>query len=451
MFEKLFDTRSVPYQTIFASGDSVEFGNLSGTSVNSETVFQVNAVYSAVSLIADTISTLPLGAFYKFNGARLPFFNAPSWVQQPDVDLPKNAFYGSIIVSLLLDGNAFVRVFSNAKGEVVNLVVLNPHSVEIKRNGLGRLMFKVEGEKTPLTADEVVYIPDLLKPGSIRGISRVEALKENFGLAMALEKFAATFFGQGTNLAGVIEFPGNLTQEQSENLRNGFDKGHAGWRRGHKTGVLSGGAQWKSTQIDPDKSTLVESRNQAVADVARIFNIPPHLLALPGTNSYASVEQTNLAWVTHGLRPIVSRLEDAFTPLLRRFDGGQNAFLRFNLDGLLRADLQTRISSYSVGLQAGFLSINDVRTLEDLPPIEDPSASTVRVPLANVNLDAATLGAEDKKVTMAQRLIASGFKPDEVLSVLGLPPITHTGVPSVQLQNVALIDPTAPSEVYSVD
>jgi HK97 family phage portal protein len=451
MFEKLFESRAVSYQSIWASGDSIEFGQLSGTNINNETVFQVNAVYSAVSLIADTISTLPLDVFVRRDGARFPFRPAPAWVQNPDVDLPREAFYSALIVSLLLDGNAFIRVFSNPEGEVVNLVVLNPTTVEVKRNGLGRLMFEVRGEKKPLSADEIVFIPDLLRPGSVRGVSRIEALKENFGLALALEKFAATFFGSGTNLAGVIEFPGNLTQEQSDSLRNGFDKAHAGWQRGHKTGVLSGGATWKSTQIDPDKSTLVDSRNQAVADVARAFNVPPHLLALPGTNSYASVEQTNLAWVTHGLRPIIQKIEGAMSPLMMRTPGGENAFLKFNLDGLLRADIQSRMSAYSTGLQSGFLSINDVRRIEDLRPIDDPSADTVRVPLANVNIDAATLSAESERVAMAQKLILSGFDPAQTLQALNLPAISHTGLASTQLQPVAQVDPENPQAVYEVE
>jgi HK97 family phage portal protein len=311
-------------------------------------------------------------------------------------------------------------------------------------------MFTVKGEKKALSSEEIIFIPDVLRPGTVRGVSRIEALKENWGLALAMEKFSATFFGQGTNLAGVIEFPGNLTQEQSDQLRNGFDKAHQGWQRGHKTGVLSGGATWKSTQIDPDKSTLVESRNMAVADVARAFNIPVHLMGLPGTNSYASVEESNRAWLSTSITPLVSKIEGAMSPLMMRTPGGENAFLKFNLDGLLRANIQARASAYSTGLQAGYLTLNDVRRLEDLRPIADPSADTVRVPLANVNIEAATLSAEDKKVLMAQRLVTSGFKPEQVLAALGLPAIEHSGVPSVMLQGVAQIDPEDPTEVYEV-
>lgn len=450
MFERLFESRAIGYQTLFATGGDVEFGNLSNTNVTAENVFQVNAVFSAVSLIADTISTLPVDVFVRRDGARYPFRPAPVWVQKPDVDLPKEAFYNSLIVSLLLDGNAFVRIFSNPQGEIVNMVVLNPTTVKIKRNGLGRLQFKVDGEDKPLSTDEMLFIPDVVKPGDVRGVSRIEALKENFGLALAMEKFASTFFGNGTNLSGVIEVPGNITQEQSEQLRNGFDKAHSGWRRGHKTGVLSGGATWKQTQIDPEKSTIIDSRNQAVLDIARAFNVPPHLLAITeGTSSYASVEQTNLAWVTHGLRPMIQKIEGALSPLMARTPGGQNAFVKFNLDGLLRADITARTAAYANGIQSGYLSINDVRRLEDLRPIEDPAAEMVRVPLANVNIDAADLIADEKRIAMVARLIQVGFKPSEALMALGLDPIEHSGVAPAALQQVQIM-PDAQVE-YEID
>lgn len=449
VFNKLFEQRAINYQTIFETGDDVAFGTLAATKVDDSSVFQVNAVFSAVSLIADTISTLPLDAFVRDGETRVPYRPRPAWVERPDVDLPREAFYNSLIVSLLLDGNAFIRVFSNSRGEVINLTVLNPLQVKVKRNGIGRLIFNVDGEDRPLTAEDVIFIPDVVRPGHIRGESRVKALKENFGLALGLERFAASFFGQGTNLTGIIEFPGNLTAEQAKELSAGFDNRHKGWRKGHRTGVLSGGATFRSTQIDPEKSQALEARHMAVEDVARAFNVPPHLLALPGTNSYASVEQTNLAWVTHGLRPIIQKIEGALSPLLSRSPGGAEAFLKFNLDGLLRADIQSRMSAYSTGLQSGFLTINDVRRLEDLAPMDNESADKVRVPLANVNIDDSQVTALRTKVQAAQQLVISGYQPDEVLAVLGLPPISHTGLASTQLQPVSQIDPENPDAVYA--
>jgi HK97 family phage portal protein len=445
------EERAVNFQTIWGSGGDLEIGSQSATIVNSDTAFKVNAIFSAVSLISDTIATLPVDSYIRRDGARFAFRPRPEWVQKPDVDTTKEAFYGSVIVSLLLDGNAFVRVFSNRRGEVTNLVVLNPTKVEIRRNGIGRVMFQVEGEEKLLSSEDIIFIPDVVRAGEIRGISRVEALKDNFGLAMALENYAARFFGQGATTQGIIEYPGKLTQEQAELLRESFDNRHKGWRRAHRTGILSNGAKYVQTSIDPEKSQALDARRMAVEDVARAFNVPPHLLGLPTTTSYASVEQNNLAWVTHSLRPIVQKLESAFTPLLSRYQGGENAFLKFSLDGLLRADINSRMTAYSVGRQAGFLTINDVRRLEDLPPINDDSANTVQVPLANVNLSAATLGEEAKKVDMVQRLVQAGYDPAEALMAVGLPAIAHTGLPSVQLQPISQIDPNDPNSEYQVD
>tara|TARA_R110000822_G_scaffold307327_2_gene434318 strand:- start:1063 stop:2415 length:1353 start_codon:yes stop_codon:yes gene_type:complete len=450
MFD-IFSKRAVSYQAAWGAGDDWSLGgSLADTQVNSETALQINAIFSAISLISDTVATLPMDSFTRTDGARAPFRPKPSWMTRPDIDTTPAAFWGAVIVSLMLDGNAFIRVFSR-NGRVVNLNVLSPSAVEIKRNGIGRVMFKVENEDRLLTSDEIIFIPDIVRPGHIRGVSRVNSLKQNWGLALALENYASKFFGSGTQTSGVIEFPGSLTAEQAAALQNGFDSRHKGWKGAHKTAIISGGAKYVQTSVENDKAQFLDSRRLAVEDVARAFNVPPHLLGLPGTTSYASVEQNNLGWVTHGLRPIVSKLESAFTPLLERETGGEDAFIRFNLDGLLRADINSRMSAYSVGLQSGFLTINDVRKLEELTPVNDPTADTVRVPLANVNVDAADLTAQNQRVTMAQKLIIAGFDPAEALAAMGLPQIAHTGVPSVQLQGIAQINPDDPTSEYKVD
>jgi len=435
MLGNLFEQRAVSFQTVWGSGDFVDIQSNSGTIVNSDTAFQVNAIFSAISLISDTISTLPIDAYINRDGTSRAFRPRPEWVQRPDVDTTKSAFYGSVIVSLLLEGNAFIRVYTDSNNEIVNMVVLNPLDVEIKRNGLGRVMFQVQGESRALSAEEVIFIPDVVRPGHIRGVSRVEALKENFGLAIALQNYAARFFGQGTQTSGVLEVPGNLTAEQAKAMQEAFDSRHKGWGRAHKTAIITGGAQYKPTNVPNDQAQFLDSRRLAVEDVARAFNIPPHLLGLPGTTSYASVEQNNLAWVTHCIRPIAEKIENALSPLMSRYPGGERAYIAFNLDGLLRADIQARTTAYSTLVQAGVMSVNDVRVREDLTPIDDESANTVRVPLANVNIGAANLREQTEKVDMATKLIQVGFDPAAAMAAFGLPAVDHTGLPSVQLQS----------------
>jgi HK97 family phage portal protein len=448
MLNNLFESRAISFQTIWGTGGDIEVLNQAGTVVNPETVFKVNAIFSAVSLISDTISTLPVDSYIRRDGARFAFRPRPAWVQQPDIDTTKEAFYGSLIVSLLLDGNGFVRVFRDGAGRVINMTVLNPAKVEIRKNKVGEVVYVYEGEGKPLNKNEMIHIPDVVRPGEIRGISRVTALKDNFGLALALESYAARFFGQGATTQGLIEFPGNLTPEQAKQLVDGFDARHRGFRKAHKTGVLSGGAKYVNTSVENDKAQFIDSRRMAVEDVARAFNIPPHLLGLPGTNTYSSVEQNNIAFVTHTLRPIVQKLESAFTPLMANEPGGSTAFIKFTLDGLLRGDANSRFSAYSTGLQAGYLTINDIRRLEDLPPVD--GGEIIRVPLASVNIDAAELVATDKRVNMAQKLVNSGFDPAEVMAAMGLPQIAHTGLPTVQLQGIAQVNPEDPQAAYEV-
>ena len=427
MLGRLGEQRTLSFQSIWGAGDDFTSGTNSGMPVTNENAFRVNAIFSAVSLISDTISTLPVDCYTTQDGAFYPYRPKPLWVEKPDLDTTAPAFWGAIVVSMLLDGNAFIRIFRDNSGDIVNLTVLNPASVKITRNGIGRVIYVHDGENNALSTDDLLHIPDVVRPGELRGVSRVEALRENFGLAMALETYAAKFFGSGSNTSGVLEYPGPLTPEQAKNLADGFDARHRGLARSNRTAVISGGAKYNPTSVPNDQAQFLDSRRLAVEDVARAFNVPPHKLGLPGTTSYASVEQQNIAFVVDTLRPTVSKVEQAFARLLPA-----QVFLRFNVDGLLRGDFASRMQGYSIALQQGFLTIDGVRRLEGLAPIE--GGDVLRVPLANIDLPSADLIGEDKKVTMAQKLIAVGFDPADTLASLGLPPIEHTGNLSVQLQ-----------------
>jgi HK97 family phage portal protein len=367
------------------------------------------------------------------------------WLDQPDIDLStRAAFFQQVFSSLLVHGNSYTRVFRDAQGQVVNLVNLDPEKMQVERSKVGRKVYKYQDEGRLLTTDDVIHIVDLIMPGELIGMSRVETLKQALGLNIALSDYAARFFGTGASAAGVIEFPGNLTSDQASQLADGFDARHRnGGRRAHKTGVLSGGAKFVATQLDPEASQALESRKFAVEEIARAFNVPLHLLGVPGTASYASVEQNNLQFVSMTLRPLAEKVEAAFSRLLPG-----DAFIKFQFADLLRADLETRVASYSVGSQAGFYSTNDIRRLEDLEPVEN--GDQYRVPLANIALADTQVITDDRKVLMANRLVTAGFAPEQVLAALGLPAIPHTGLPSVMLQGVAQIDPANPESVYEV-
>lgn len=444
MLGNLFENRSVSFQSIFGSGEVFQLDTSAGQMMNTKKSLEISAFFSAVSLISDTLATLPIDCHLHSGPDRVPLEPKPAWIEHPDIDMTRSGHYQQVFISLLMHGNSYTRVFRDNRGDVVNLMVLDPEKMEVKRSAVGRKLYEYKDEQKILTAEEVLHITDLVLPGKLMGTSRVEKLREALGLNLALQQYAARFFGAGASAQGVIEYPGNLTPEQAKTLADGFDTRHKNnSRRAHRTGVLSAGAKFVSTQVDPERSQALDSRKFGVEEIARIFNIPLHMLGVPGTASYASVEQNAIQFVTHTLRPYAEKVEWAYSRLLP-----PNAHMRFNFNDLLRGDLQSRFNAYSVATQAGFLSINDIHALEGMEPVEN--GEVYRVPLANINLPDAKLVGERMVYDIVSKLVQAGYQPADILAAFDLPAIPHSGVPSVQLQPVAQIAPTDPNSVYEV-
>jgi len=437
------EQRNISYQSVWGAGGEWP-ANLGGAGVNitPETALKISTVYACARIYVDTISTLPVDAFIRIDGDRRPFRPKPLWIESPDAGVTRQDHLVQVLVSMLLDGNAFILVLRNGNGDVIALTVLDPKRVQIRRNPSREIEY-VYDDHTVFRSSEILHITEMKKPGELRGVSRIETLKDSLGLAKALEVFAAQFFGNGSVTDIVIEAPGNLTQEQAKAMVDGWEAHHRGLAKAHRPGVLAGGAKVTKIGVDPEESQLLASRQFAVEDICRAFRVLPSLMGVPGATNYASVEQNAIQWVRFSVTPIVAHLEAAYSSLLP-----STAFIKFNLDSLLRGDTTTRFSAYSTGLQGGFMSINDVRRLEDLRPVD--GGDIVRVPLANVDLNAANLVEMDKRVSMAQKLVYSGFDPAEVLKSLGLPVIAHSGVPSAQLQPIAMINAEDPSQAYQV-
>jgi HK97 family phage portal protein len=424
------EERAVTYQSLFLTDGMLAPASLSGVYMTPATSTKLATVFAALRLIADTIATLPIDSFIRRDGERVPFRPRPEWVDQPDADraVARSDFYQSVLMSVLLNGNAYIRIIRD-NGEVIGFKVLDPTRVRVERNRAGFAQFLFD-QTIIIPAEDMLHITDIRRPGALVGMSRVDELKDVLGIARALDEYAGRYFGSGTMSSGIINVPGDMTEEQATRLKDQFEKNSRGLTKAHRPNILTGGATFEKLSADAERAQLVESRAFTVEEVARIFKIQPVMLGITAGMSQASVEQQHIQFVTITLRPYVHKLEEAFSSLL---PGG--AFLRFNMDGLLRGDLASRFSAYSTGMQSGFLSPNDVRRREDLPPVD--GGDVYRVPLANINLEAANLVETDRRVMMATRLINVGFEPEQVLAALSLPSIEHSGLPSVQLQNAA--------------
>jgi HK97 family phage portal protein len=426
------EERNLSYQQVWGSGIDVSgFATWAGTVVNQKNALEIGAAYACVRLLSDTISTLPVDTFIRRDGNRLPYRPRPAWVYEPEgPGSSRIEYYKQIVVSMLLSHGAVVQILRNGNGEIVALQPLDPTRVDIRRNPATRLReFVIDGGQAVLPGEDVLYIPEMRRPGSLKGVSRVDELKQTLGLAKALDEFASRYFSNGANTSGMIEFPGNLTQEQAKDLVDAFEAGHKGLKKAHRPGVLSGGAKFVKTGSDGEQAQMLQSRQFAVEEVARVFRVPPSMIGLntPGAMSYASVESNIISYARFSLAPLVACIEEAHNRLLPG-----DVFLRVNMDGLLRGDSATQAQVFSTALQAGYMSVNEARGLMDLRPVDGGDAP--RVPLANIAVNSASIVEERERVEMASKLVQSGYDPADVLSALGLPAMAHTGLASNQLQ-----------------
>ena len=426
------EERNLSYQQVWGSGIDVSgFATWSGTVVNQKNALEIGAAYACVRLLSDTISTLPVDTFVRRDGNRLPYRPRPAWVYEPEgPGSSRIEYYKQIVVSMLLSHGAVVQILRNGAGEVVALQPLDPTRVDIRRNKQTRLReYVIDGGQAVLSSDEVLYIPEMRRPGSLKGVSRVDELKQTLGLAKALDEFASRYFSNGANTSGMIEFPGNLTQEQAKDLVDAFEAGHKGLKKAHRPGVLSGGAKFVKTGSDGEQAQMLQSRQFAVEEVARVFRVPPSMIGLntPGAMSYASVEHNAIQFTRYSLTPLIAAIEEAHNRLLPG-----DVFLRVNMDGLLRGDSATQAQVFSTALQAGYMSVNEARGLMDMRPVD--GGDTPRVPLANIAVNSAGIVEERERVEMAAKLVQSGYDPAAVLAALGLPSMAHTGLASNQLQ-----------------
>jgi len=429
----------------------------SGIDVTADSAIRMSTVYACVRLLGDTISSLPLGAYIRRGRNRISYVSAfgeqPAWINKPNPEATRLEFFEQVISSLNIHGNAFILTVRDDMDEVQELYCIHPDDVRIERPGPGEpIVYKMRDEVGTytriLTNKEMLHIPMFRLPGSFYGLGPIGAARLTIGAAMAADTYAAAYFGNAANPGGVIEVPNELTEEQASDIGRDWNITHTGPYRAGKIGILSGGATFRPLTLNAADAQLLEARRFNVEDIARLFRVPLSLLGHPvaGSMSFASVEAQNLSFVQHSLRPLLERLEQALSGLLPEPEG----FIKFNLDALLRGTTLERFDAYTKGLREGFLSLNDVRSVEDLAPLGE-AGDQYRVPLQNIDAaDARDVGLK-LRAEIASSLIQVGFDPKAVTEAVGLPEMAHTGLPSTQLQQISAIDPADPQSVYEVN
>lgn len=250
------------------------------------------------------------------------------------------------------------------------LYPLMPDKMTVERTEKGELfyLYSKDGISYPLRSDEVLHIPGLGFDGLV-GYSPIAMAKNAIGMAIATEEYGAKFFANGANPGGVLEHPG-VVKDPSK-IRESWNAVYQGSGNAHRVAVLEEGMKFQSIGIPPEQAQFLETRKFQLNEIARIFRIPPHMVGDLEKSSFSNIEQQSLEFVMYTLDPWVIRWEQAIQRALLSTDEKKKYFVKFNVNGLLRGDYQSRMQGYAVGRQNGWLSADDIRELEDMNKLPD--------------------------------------------------------------------------------
>jgi len=343
----------------------------SGVHVTPTTALSVPAVLRAVSLLSGAVASLPLKVFRRTDKGREEttenqvyklLHQAPNPLQTPFT------FKELIMNHLLLSGNFFAFIDWQG-GKPAALWPLNPAAVTVEQDQTtGAITYRIntiKGQQV-LQPREVLHILGMTLDGT-KGVSPITFARESIGGAIAELQHGQSFFRNGAALSGVLQHPGTLSPEAAENLRRSWREKYSGPDNAGKVAVLEEGMTFQPVALSNKDSQWLESRQVSALDIARIFGVPPALIGHLEKASYSSQEAQNLEFLTHSLRPWLTRIEQA---LNRALITHSSLYVEFTTGDLLRTDLKSRFDAYRVALAAGFMSVNEIRKLENLPAVD---------------------------------------------------------------------------------
>ena len=345
----------------------------SGKSVNERTAMQTTAVYACVRILAETIASMPLHTYkYTERGKEKAIEHQlyHLFADEPNPEMTSFVFRETLMSHLLLWGNAYAQIIRDGRGKVIALypLILDRMIVDRADNGEIYYIYNKEGQQYYLRNYEVLHIPGLGFDGLI-GYSPIAMAKNAIGMAIATEEYGASFFANGANPGGVLEHPGVV--KDPARVRESWNSVYQGTKNAHRVAVLEEGMKFQSIGIPQEQAQFLQTRKFQLNEIARIFRIPPHMIGDLDKSSFSNIEQQSLEFVMYTLDPWVVRWEQAIKRVLFSESEKKEYFVKFNVDGLLRGDYQSRMNGYAVGRQNGWLSANDIRELENLNRIPD--------------------------------------------------------------------------------
>jgi HK97 family phage portal protein len=371
IFTRGFTVGRYPQFNNYVSPLSQLYGQTSMTSAAGEridewTALGVSVVLGAVSLLADSVASMPLRAYRtERNGQRI-LQSIPDVLANPDPESNTFELIHQMMASMALHGNAYVKIDRDRSGNMIGLVPLHPYQMQVLPTGdqIGRRYLHLGND---IDREEMLHLRWFTPPQSLVGISPLNQARNLVGLAIAMDRHLAQFYGEGGTPSGVLETPQKLNLEQARVIQATWEATH---RRHRKPAVLSDGLKFTPITTSASDAQMIQSREQIVRDIARIFRVPSHLIGASGDNqTYQNVEQASLNFLTHTIAPWIRRIEIAISKIL---DPGVD--VAFDTSTLLRVDALTRATVNKINVQMGARTPNEVRQIEGMEPYDGGDA-----------------------------------------------------------------------------
>lgn len=360
-----------------------------GLTVNANTVTRSAAVYACCRVIAETVASLPVKVYQRRDdGGKDPKPGHPLWRilhDAPNAEMDSFAFIEGMMWQVLLRGNHYSEIIRMGSGSIGELMPFDTAKCNLDRTESGRLFLLVEGDKT-YPYEKILHIPGIQMGQSIEGVSPIKHARLAIEMGMAADEYAARFWGNASVPSALVTYPGARSDDERKALKDRIEQGFKAMKDKHRIAVMPDGVTWTSMTIPNKDAEFLETRKFQVTEIARIFRVPPHMIADLERATFSNVEQQSIDFVVHTIRPWLVRIERA---LKRQLFRGDTLFAEFLVDGLLRGDIKSRFDSYAVARQNGILNGDEIRELENRNPTEDGSGQLYWMPSNMMTVDSS--------------------------------------------------------------
>lgn len=345
----------------------------SGEVINPDTALQLSTVWACTRILAESVAHLPIAVYERTSEGKRPAPKHPLYRvlhDEPNPDMSAIDFRMAMMVNCCPWGNAYARITRN-NGRVIGLWPLRAPLMKVRRDA-GRLIYEYTENGVPVqyAASEIFHLRTMSMDG-VMGMSPVVQARDAFGLAKALERYGAEFFANGAVPLTVLEHPGQVGEEGARNLRKWWETFFSGRGNRHKVAIMEEGMKASMLAVDPQKAQALEQRHFQIEEIARIFRVPLHMIGELTRSTNNNITMQSLEFVIYTLLPWLEIWEQAINRSLLSESEKSTYFVEHSVEGLLRGDTKSRYEAYAVGRQWGWLSVNDIRRLENMNPVAE--------------------------------------------------------------------------------